>query len=130
MTWPMRTLCPTLTVDLRQMAVAGGKPVAVVDLDHVAVAAFAAGDGHLAGGGGVHRLADVAAQVDAGMHGGAAEERIHAHAEGRTHVDFAGDRLAHRHGEQRVGVLVDLGAREIDAVELAVEGAGARARRL
>src|SRR5690349_4622751 len=31
-------------VDLRQMAITGREPVAVVDLDHIAVAAVAAGD--------------------------------------------------------------------------------------
>ena len=39
------------------------------------------------------------------------------------------DRLAHRHGAERAVVLVDLRAREIDAVQLAFERAGARLRR-
>ena len=48
----------------------------------------------------------------------------------RTHIDLAGNRLAHRHGDQSVGVSVDFGARDVDAIELTVEGAGARTRRL
>ena len=39
------------------------------------------------------------------------------------------DRLAHRHVDQRERVAVDLRARDVDAVELALEGAGARLRR-
>ena len=88
-------------VDLRQMAVAGRKPVAVIDLDHLAVAAAPAGDGDGAGGGGVDRLADFAAEIDAGVHRGLVHERIHANAERRGQVDLAGDRLAHRHGDER-----------------------------
>src|SRR5665811_916962 len=89
-----------LHVNLREMAVTGGQAIAVVDLDHVAIAAFAAGDAHFAGGGGVHRFAGFAAQVDTGMDGGPAQERVEAHAERRTHVHLAADRLAHRHGDQ------------------------------
>src|SRR6185312_578448 len=77
-----------LDVDLREVAVARGKAVAVVDLDHVAVAALAPGDRHAPGRGRVHRIADVAAHVEAGVHRRAMQERVHAHAEGRTHVDL------------------------------------------
>src|SRR5690242_9729562 len=119
-----------LDVDLGQMPVAGGETVAVVDLHHFAVAALPSGHRDLAVGGGVHRLADVAAQVDAGVHRRFAEERIGAHAERRTHVDAAFDRLAYRHGRESMRVAVDLRAREVDAVELPLEGAGVGARRL
>src|ERR1700687_1285084 len=49
--------------DFRQMAVTGGQAMAVVDLDHIAVAALPAGDGHAAVGGGAHRIAALAAQI-------------------------------------------------------------------
>ncbi len=117
-------------VDLGEMAVAGGQAIAVIDLNHVAIAAFAAGDAHSAGGGSVHRFSGFAAQVDAGVNGGPAQERVQTHAERRTHVDLTGHRLAHRHGDQPLRILVDLGARDINAVELAIESAGARTRRL
>src|SRR5262249_56597693 len=109
---------PDLDVDLREVAVAGGEPVAVVDLDQVAVAALAAGHGDDAGGGRMHRLAVVAAQVDAGVHRRLAEERIGAHAERRAHVPGAVDRLAHRAGDQPPRVAVDPRARPVDAVTL------------
>src|ERR1700688_4771306 len=115
-------LLPYLYADVREVAVAGGKAVAVVEFDHVAIPSLGAGDGYLAVGGGTNRIARVAAQVDAGMNGWAPEERIHAHAERRAHVDFADDRFAHRHGDERLGILVDLRARDVDAVKLALEG--------
>ena len=51
--------------DHGQMAIAGDKAVAVTDLHHVAIAALAAGNGGVAVGG--HRLANVPAQINAGM---------------------------------------------------------------
>ena len=57
-------------------------------------------------------------------------KRIHAHAEWRTHIDFADDRFAHRDGNQRAAVTVDLRARGIDTIELTFKGAGARLWRL
>ena len=98
MIWPMRIMLADLHVDLRQVAVAGGETVAVIDLDHVAVAAL--------------QPAIVTVPVAVARTGspvsprksrpvciaGRAEERIDAHAERRTHVDLAVDRLAHRHG--------------------------------
>src|SRR5579884_1961481 len=119
-----------LDVDLGQVAVACRKTVAVVDLHHVAVAAVPAGDGHAPVGRGAHRLAIVAAQIDAGMHGRPSEEGVGANAEGRTHVDGPFDRLADGDGRQRARVAVDGGPREIDAVKLPFEGAGVAMRRL
>ena len=66
---PMRTLSPTEQVDLRQMAITGRKPVAVIDLDHLAVAAAPAGGGHRAAGSRVDRFAKLATEIDARMHG-------------------------------------------------------------
>src|SRR5450759_556200 len=116
-------------VDLGHVAVARGKSVVVVDLDHIAIAALPAGDADRAVGGDAHRIALVAAQVDAGMNRRPLHEWIHAHAERRTHIHFADHRFAYRNGNQRVAVTVDLRARVIDAIELALERAGARMRR-
>src|ERR1700751_3523562 len=109
---------PDLHVDLRQMPVAGGQPVAVVDLDQIAVPAVAAGNGDAAIGGRVHRLTDLAAQVDAGVHGRAAEEGIGAYAERRGHVEFAGHRLAHRNAEPRLRERIGPGPSDNYLVEL------------
>src|SRR5437879_4551811 len=70
-----------LDVDLRHMTVAGRKSVAMVDFDHVAVAAIPAGSGDGAVGGDAHRIAFVTAQIDAGMDRRSPHERVHAHAE-------------------------------------------------
>src|SRR5215475_5803442 len=48
-----------LYVDLGEMAVAGREAVAVIDLDHAAVAAAPARFGDRSGGGCVHRIAAV-----------------------------------------------------------------------
>ena len=64
------------------MAVAGGDAAAMVDLDQIAVAAAVpAGAKHGAVGGRVDRRAVRAGEVDAGVHRGAAVERIGADAE-------------------------------------------------
>ena len=60
------------------------------------------------------------------MHRGAAEERIAADAEAGAELDFADHRLAIRHQRQRPVEALDLGAGDVDAVELALEGAGVR----
>src|SRR5262245_29559263 len=56
-----------LDVDCRQVAIAGREPVAVVDLDHLAVAAVPAGGGDRAVRRGAHRIAGVAAHVETGV---------------------------------------------------------------
>ena len=53
----------------------------MIDLDHAAIAAGHPADDHLAVGGGAHGIAHLGAEIEAGMHRGAAEERIAAHAE-------------------------------------------------
>src|SRR5690242_12099130 len=70
-----------LHVDLREMAVARGQPVAMVDLDHAAIAAAPARRDHLAVGGGADGIAGLSAEIEAGVHRGPAEEGIGAHAE-------------------------------------------------
>ena len=82
-------------VDRGEVAVAGGQAVAMVDVDHPAIAAAPARRRHLAVGGGAHRIAGLAVQIEPGMHGGRAGERVHAHAEPGRRIDVAVDRLAH-----------------------------------
>src|SRR5205823_11852533 len=112
-------------VDDREMAVAGGEAVAEVDLDHAAVAAAPAGAGHGAIGGGAHRFAGLAAEIQSGVHGGRADERIDAHAVDRRQVDLAGDRLAQGHAAERAHEPIDLDTRKADTLNLALERAGA-----
>src|SRR5690349_15144113 len=80
---------PDLHVDLREMAVAGGQPVAVVDLDHAAIAAAPARRDHLAVGSGAHGIAGLGAEIEAGVHRGSTEEGIASHAEAGRELDFA-----------------------------------------
>src|SRR5580692_12909800 len=55
-------------VDLGEMAVAGGEAIAVVDLDHLAIAAAPAGRRHCSRSRSMGRLAIGAAEIDAGVH--------------------------------------------------------------
>src|SRR5690606_38161436 len=77
-----------LHVDTAQVRVARGEAVAMVDLDHAAVAAVEASADDLAGAGAAYRHADRRAEVDAGVHRRAADQRVAAYAEA------AGDCLA------------------------------------
>src|SRR5690242_7065611 len=113
-----------LHIDLRQVAVTGRQAIAVIDLDHIAVAAFPARNRHAAGRGRAHGFADLSTQVDACMNRRAAQEWIHAHAEWRTHVYFADNGLANRHCDQCVRESIDLRAGDVDAVKLPFERAG------
>src|SRR5262245_56113283 len=107
------------------MAVARCKSVTVADLDHVSVATFAARDRYLAGCRRAHGLAHITAQIDAGVNRRAPQERIHAHAERRAHVGVANYRLAHGNRDQCLAIAVNLRPRDMDAIELTFEGAGA-----
>src|SRR5260370_24475229 len=78
------------------MPIRGGDPVPVIDLHHFAVAAAPAGDRNGAAGGGADRIADVAAEIDAGVHRRFMDKGIGANAEWRTFVDVPRHRLAHR----------------------------------
>src|SRR5689334_3427572 len=84
---------------LGKMPVATGEAVAVIDLYHVAVTTFASGDRYPPGGSRADRLSGLAAKVDPRVNGRATEKRIHAHAEGRTHINFADNRFADWHGD-------------------------------
>ena len=58
------------------------------------------------------------------MHRRPAEEGIAAHAKARGEFDFADHRLAVGHQRQRPVQPLHLEARDIDAIELALEGGG------
>src|SRR5580692_5640042 len=90
-----------LDVDLRQMAVASREPVAMVDLDHAAIAAAPARIDHLAIGGGAHGIAHLGAEIETRMHRWPAEEGIAANAEARGELDLADHGLAVGHQRQR-----------------------------
>src|SRR5262245_14769379 len=110
-------------IDRGKMGISRRKPVAVIDLDHLAVAAAPSGMAHGSGRGGAHRLAFVSAQIDAGVHRCSVEKRIDADAESGAHVDLAGDWLADRHGDERARERIDLRPVELHAVELALKRA-------
>src|SRR4051812_18972198 len=91
------------------MAVAGLDALAVVDLDEIAVAAavpFGAVDDAV--GGGVDRGAERAGEIDPGMHGGAAAERIGADAEAAGEVHRIAQREGGRNGGDALLELVEL----------------------
>ena len=79
------------------MRVAGCKAVAVIDLDHVSVAAHGSRMGDAAGGGGVDFVAVSLGEIDARMKRETAKERIGAIAERRADAGIAGKRHPHRH---------------------------------
>src|SRR5215470_9160288 len=68
-------------VDLGEMTVAGHQPIAVVDLDHLAIAAARARERDGARGGRMNGIAGIAAEIDPGMHCCFVDKRIHANAE-------------------------------------------------
>ena len=117
-----------LDVDLRQMAIACREPIAVVDLDHPAIAAAPAGGDHRSGCCHTDCFSGVAAKINAGMHRRAAEEGIDAHAEARRRVDLSVDRLVQRHRGDRRGQALCLGAGDVDAVDLLLERSSIRRR--
>ena len=74
----------------------------------------------------LHGVAGGGAEIEPGMHGGTAEEGIAADAETGGEFDLADDGLAIGHERQCSAQQVHLAAREIDTIELALEGAGRR----
>ena len=58
------------------------------------------------------------------MHRRTAEERIGADAKSGRELDFADHGLPIRHQRQRAVEAIDLGAADVDAIKLALEGAG------
>ncbi len=116
---------PDVHVDRREMPIAGGEAVAVVDLDHAAIAAAPPGGSDGAVRGCMHGLAGLGVEIEPRMHRRRAGEGIGAHAEGRGHLELAVDRLAQRHRDQRAGQPVELHPRDADAMELVLEAVGA-----
>src|SRR3954451_5031965 len=84
---------PNLDFDRREMRVAGGKTVAMVDLDHLAVPAVPARHGNGAGCRRAGRLAIVGAKFEARVHRVRAQERVRAHAEAGIPFQFGWHRL-------------------------------------
>ncbi len=103
------------------MAVAGRQAVAVVDFDHAAIAASPSRGHHFAVRGRADGIAHWRAEIETGVHGRAAEEGIGADSETAGEFDFADHRLAIRHQRQRPVQTLDLGAGDVDSVELALE---------
>src|SRR5262249_32004310 len=116
-------------VDRGEMAITCRQAVAVIDLNHLAVAAAPSRRHPLAGRGGAHRVAGIGAHVEAGVHGERADERVHAHAEAGAELHLAGERLAYRYRREHAIEMLDLRARQRNAVELALEWAAVAARR-
>src|SRR5215475_11918846 len=110
--------------DRRQVTVAGRQSVAVIDVDRAAIAATPARGGHRAVGGGAHRIAGLAVEIEPGMHGRRTQKRVHTDAEARMQLELAVDRLAHGNGAQRAGEPRDLRARDLNAMKLALEAHG------
>src|SRR4051794_30347997 len=108
------------------MAVTGRQAVAVIDLHEAAVAARPARRDDFSIRGGAHRIAGSGAEIQAGMHRGPADEWVAAHAEARRELDLADHRLAIGHKRQRAIEAIDLGAGDVDAIKLALEGPGVR----
>ena len=91
---------------LRHMRVAGDEAVAVIDLDHDAIAAHGPRVRHAAGRGRVYLGPPRLAEIDARMQREAAEERVGAITEGRSDAGVAKKRHAHRHeGHERLEAL-------------------------
>src|SRR4051794_12788430 len=81
-------------VDRGQVSVTGSKPVAVVDLDHLAVAPEPARARYRAVRGDAHRVARVAAEIQSRVHRGCTDEGIDPHPKCGREVDLAHHRLA------------------------------------
>src|SRR5262245_54981258 len=104
------------------MAVTGGQAVAMVDFDELAIAAVPAGLAHGAVRRGAHRLPGLAAQVEARVHRGRAEERVDPHPKAGSRIDLARHRATNRDAANHAGEAVELRARGADAMDLAIEG--------
>src|SRR4029079_11560813 len=113
-----------LHIDLRQVSITGREAIAVIDLHHLAVPAAPARALDLAVSGGAYWIAGAAADIEAGVHRRAAEERVGAHAETRRQIDLAQDWLSHRHSAKCQGQPLGVQPGQMDAVKLALERTG------
>ena len=77
-----------LNLNRREVTIAGGETIAVVDFNHLAVAPTPSGMRDDARGCGVDRLTLFAAEIDARVHGRAVQERIKPNPEPRRQFDF------------------------------------------
>src|SRR5690606_34404883 len=111
-------------IDSGEMCVTGREPVAVVDLDHLAIAAIPSGRDDGAAGGRMDGVAGGAAHIEAGMHRRPAQERVGAHAETGTVIERSGDRLAYGNSCECARIAVNLAAGDGDAIYLPVEDIG------
>src|SRR5262245_29008701 len=103
------------------MPITGCRPVAVVDLHQLPVAALPARDADLAVRCGAHRVAGLGLHVQSRMHGGRPKEGVHALAETRREIEIAGERLADRYGAERTCQAFGLNACGAGANDLAIE---------
>src|SRR3984957_20553914 len=106
------------------MAVAGRQTIAVIDLHHAAIAAGPSGRGYFSVRRGAHGVAHGGAEIEARMHGWAAEEWVGSDSEAGGEFDFADHGLSIRHQRQGPVETLHLGAGDVDSVELALEQAG------
>src|SRR4051794_38412777 len=74
-------MLPDRDRETMQVGVAGGDAVTVVDLDDLAVIVAISGEGHDTGSGGIDRGHVGGAEIEPGVIGGAAVDRIAAHPE-------------------------------------------------
>src|ERR1700694_4906117 len=110
------------------MAIARRQAIAMVDFHHPAITSGPTRRRYFAVRGRPHRVAVCRAKIETGVHRGPAEERIVANPEAGGEFDFADHRLEIR--DQRQGSIetLDLGAGDIDPVQLALESAGGRSK--
>src|SRR3954451_24888966 len=113
-------------IDLRQMAVSGCQAIAVVDLDHAAIAARRSRGHHLSVRGSAHRITCRGAEVETGMHRRAAEEWIAADSESAGEFDLADHRLSIGHEGEGPIKSVNLRAGDVNSIKLAFERPGVR----
>src|ERR671936_603999 len=95
----------------------------VVDVHRASIAAVPSRRDHRALAGRAHHIAGLAMQIESGVHGGRAQERVEAHAEARLLLELTIDRLAYRNAAERAGEARDLRACKLGATELPLERA-------
>src|SRR3954469_10580234 len=99
-----------LDIDLGEMAVAGRQAIAVINLDHAAIAALPARRYDLAAGRRAHGVAGGGTEIEPGVHRRPAQEGIAAYAEAGGEFDFADHRLAVGHQRKRAAQSIHLHA--------------------
>src|SRR5258708_37046600 len=95
-----------------------------MDVARGAIAAAPARGGHRAVGSGAHCVPGLTVEVEPGMHGRPAQERVDADAEARLQIELAVARLGYGDAAQRARGPGGLWARDLDALKLAREAPG------